>query len=158
MGSGMFPQGAAAPVMTSETPAGQVSSPPQTAPPQQQTAPQQAGSGMFSQGGSAAVMTYEAPTSQVSSPRVKSPALETENVVESGSASPKVAGRDTAKDDATRNEFKKQVIEAVSHGEDTITIPTKMAIGIIEKGLPEAEKEELKPLKVTKARRTGGCC
>jgi len=122
---------------------------PHMAPQPQQTALQQAGSGRFSQG-AVSVMTYEAPTSQVPSPRVNSRALKAENAT--------VGGRDTAKDDATRNKFKKQVMEAVSHCEEMITIPTKMAIGLLEMGLPESDRADLKPLKVTKARRWGACC
>merc|ERR1712064_156003 len=56
------------------------------------------------------------------------------------------------------DEFKTQVKEAVSHGDEMITIPTKMAVGLLEKGIPEADPSEMKPLKVTKSMRTGGCC
>lgn len=156
---GMFSQGAATAVMTYEAPVSQVISPPQMAPLQkmsphmapqpQQTAPQRAGSGRFSQG-AASVMTYEAPRSQVPCPRVNSRALHADNFT--------VGGRDTAKDDATRNKFKKQVMEAVSHCEEMITIPTKMAIGLLEMGLPESDRADLKPLKVAKSRRWGACC
>merc|ERR1712064_73535 len=56
------------------------------------------------------------------------------------------------------DEFKTQVKEAVSHGDEMITIPTKMAVGLLENGIPEADPSEMKPLKVTKSMRTGGCC
>jgi len=57
---------------------------------------------------------------------------------------------------AESDEFKTQVVDAVNHGEDMISIPTKMAVGLLEKGLEPYPSE--KPLKITKARRTGGCC
>jgi len=166
MGSGMFPQGVAAPVMTYEASASQMSTPqmglPQMAPLQmaphlQQTTQWQTGSGMFSQGAAAPVVTYETPASQVQSSSVNSPALQADAVTESKLGS-QASERHTAKDDAIRNKFKNRVAEAVSHGEETITIPTKMVIGLLEMVLPESDCADLKPLKVTKSRSKRGCC
>lgn len=225
LGSGMSSQGASAPVMTYETPASQVLSPPRVAPPQMtpqqtepqqmscgmfshgaapsvtsqkssppriaplhmappkmvpqppQTAPQQMGSGTFAQGAAASVMTSkapkvqvsiprenspalqpEAPTRQVPSPRVNSPALQADIVTESKLGSPQAGGGHKAKDDAIRNKFKNWVMEAVSQGEEMITIPTKMVIRLLEMVLPESERADLKPIKVTKSRIKGRCC
>jgi len=124
----------------------------------QQTTQWQTGSGMFSQGAAAPVVTYETPASQVPSSSVNSPALQADAVTESKLGS-QATERHTAKDDAIRNKFKNRVAEAVSHGEETITIPTKMVIGLLEMVLPESDCADLKPLKVTKSRsKRGFCC
>lgn len=166
MGSGMFSQGASASVMTYEASASQMSSPQmgpqQMAPLQmmlhpQQTTQWQTGSGMFSQGAAAPVMTYETPASQVPSSSVNFPALQADTVTESKPGS-RASGRHTAIDKDIRNKFKNRVVEAVSHGEEMITIPTKMVIGLLEMVLPESDCADLKPLKVTKSRSKGGCC
>merc|ERR1712007_90614 len=68
--------------------------------------------------------------------------------------SPRVSPRD----DANRTEFRNQVKEAVHQGEEMVTVPTEIAFGILEKGLPESDTSDLKPLKVTRGRRKGGCC
>jgi len=110
-------------------------------------------------------ITYAAPPSLPAPDTVIETVNATETVtkVVAGAALPVVIATPLpvsprAKKSATSDEFKTQVIEAVSHGEEMITIPTKMAVGLIEKGIPEAEPSEMKPLKVTKGRRKGGCC
>merc|ERR1711945_91686 len=105
----------------------------------------QVGSGTFAQGiAPAQNVTYEAvgAAQAVSSPPITYAA-----------PPPVVKATRTANSD----EFKTQVKEAVSHGDEMITISTKMAVGLIEKGIPGADPND-KPIKVTKARRTGGCC
>merc|ERR1712007_397367 len=57
---------------------------------------------------------------------------------------------------AESDEFKTHVVDAVNQGEDMISIPTAMAVGLLEKGLEPYPTE--KPLKVSRSRRTGGCC
>lgn len=83
-----------------------------------------------------------------------SPALCATRVPMSPRVSPKVSPRD----DANRTEFRNQVKEAVHQGEEMVTVPTEIAFGILEKGLPESDTSDLKPLKVTRGRRRGGCC
>merc|ERR1712007_23409 len=143
----------------------------------------QVGSGSFAQGVAPAQnMTYEAVGAAphpVSNPPVTyavppslpatDTAIETGKVTETvtkvvaGAAPPVVIATPLpnsprASRSANSDEFKTQVKEAVSHGDEMITIPTKMAVGLLEKGIPEADPSEMKPLKVTKSRRTGGCC
>merc|ERR1712064_252191 len=126
-------------------------------------APPQMGSGTFAQGiAPAQNVTYEAvgAAQAVSSPPITyaaPPTLPaTDTVIETGNATetvtkvadaappPVVKATRTANSD----EFKTQVKEAVSHGDEMITISTKMAVGLIEKGIPGADPNE-KPIKVT---------
>merc|ERR1712007_212844 len=143
----------------------------------------QVGSGSFAQGVAPAQnMTYEAvgaaphpvsnpPVTYAAPPSLPATdtAIETGKVTETvtkvvaGAAPPVVIATPLpnsprASRSANSDEFKTQVKEAVSHGDEMITIPTKMAVGLLEKGIPEADPSEMKPLKVTKSRRTGGCC
>jgi len=72
--------------------------------------------------------------------------------------SPRVALRKVV-EDPTCVEFKNQVKVAASQGSNTVTIPMEMAVGILEKGIPESDTSDLKPLKVVaRERRKAGCC
>merc|ERR1712064_65653 len=107
-------------------------------------------------------VTYAAPPSPPAPETVtgKEKVTETVTKVVAGVAPPAVIAIPHSPRDpksANSHEFKTQVIDAVSHGEDVVTISTSMAVGLLEKGL-EAESVDVKPLKITKARRTGGCC
>merc|ERR1712137_909509 len=71
--------------------------------------------------------------------------------------SPRVALR-KVEEDTTHTEFKNQVKVAASQGNNTVTIPMEMAFGILERGIPESDTSDIKPLKVARERRKGGCC
>merc|ERR1712137_1487157 len=116
-------------------------------------------------------ITYSAPqqftTSEAQQKRISEAGVQTETgttaAASAGTAtvfatpiptSPKVSPRDNK----NRIEFRNQVKEAVHQGEEMVTMPTEIAFGILEKGLPESDTSDLKPLKVNRGRRKGGCC